>query len=350
MALCGLAQALPQGGMPSGSPTDAGCTAYSTSGVPWSGSTVFIHTSLYTYPGGRFTGFGVYDSHALTRAGYDIISELHTTTSCPPTVTPGPSPTESYGCEPHGDHWHCEGPRTSESPHTSGSTPASEVPHTTSSGNNCEAHDDHWHCPPGVPEPTYPPGPPTTSSTSPAVGPTSPPGDQECEIHNDHWHCPPDVPEPSHFTTPSASEGTTSTESDGHCEAHGDHWHCPPGVAEPTQSPPSFPSSHISASTAPSPTLPTSAPVPTSTDDPVEGVCEPHGDHWHCPSGVPDPISPPSSLRGASTDASSDVVLPSGTPGGSTAPTPIVVEGSASRSALLSTSIFCFMAVALFLV
>ena len=23
-----------------------------------------------------------------------------------------PSPTESYGCEPHGDHWHCEGPVT----------------------------------------------------------------------------------------------------------------------------------------------------------------------------------------------------------------------------------------------
>lgn len=23
-----------------------------------------------------------------------------------------PSPTESVGCEPHGDHWHCSGPRT----------------------------------------------------------------------------------------------------------------------------------------------------------------------------------------------------------------------------------------------
>lgn len=21
-----------------------------------------------------------------------------------------PSPTESVGCEPHGDHWHCDGP------------------------------------------------------------------------------------------------------------------------------------------------------------------------------------------------------------------------------------------------
>lgn len=26
------------------------------------------------------------------------------------SVDPGPSPTESEGCEPHGDHWHCDGP------------------------------------------------------------------------------------------------------------------------------------------------------------------------------------------------------------------------------------------------
>ncbi|KAM5385622.1 hypothetical protein ACJZ2D_000821 [Fusarium nematophilum] len=28
------------------------------------------------------------------------------------TESLAPSPTESVGCEPHGDHWHCEGPRT----------------------------------------------------------------------------------------------------------------------------------------------------------------------------------------------------------------------------------------------
>lgn len=28
------------------------------------------------------------------------------------TEDPGPSPTESTGCEPHGDHWHCDGPAT----------------------------------------------------------------------------------------------------------------------------------------------------------------------------------------------------------------------------------------------
>lgn len=30
--------------------------------------------------------------------------------------------------------------------------------------------------------------------------------------------------------------------------------------------------------------------TPTETDAPE---CEPHGDHWHCPSGVPEPTSPP---------------------------------------------------------
>ena len=25
------------------------------------------------------------------------------------TATLAPSPTESFGCEPHGDHWHCDG-------------------------------------------------------------------------------------------------------------------------------------------------------------------------------------------------------------------------------------------------
>jgi hypothetical protein len=40
-------------------------------------------------------------------------------------VDPGPSPTESIGCEPHGDHWHCEGPR--EPAETSSEVSSSEV-------------------------------------------------------------------------------------------------------------------------------------------------------------------------------------------------------------------------------
>lgn len=31
----------------------------------------------------------------------------HEHTTATPTV---PSPTASVGCEPHGDHWHCDGP------------------------------------------------------------------------------------------------------------------------------------------------------------------------------------------------------------------------------------------------
>lgn len=39
--------------------------------------------------------------------------------------------------------------------------------------DECTPHDDHWHCPPGVPEPTTPPGqveptPTTTAGPTPA--------------------------------------------------------------------------------------------------------------------------------------------------------------------------------------
>jgi hypothetical protein len=40
-------------------------------------------------------------------------------------LDPGPSPTESIGCEPHGDHWHCEGPR--EPAETSSEVSSSEL-------------------------------------------------------------------------------------------------------------------------------------------------------------------------------------------------------------------------------
>lgn len=60
---------------------------------------------------------------------------------------PGPSPTESVGCEPHGDHWHCEGPAETgaagkdadeddESSVDPGPSPTASV--------GCEPHGDHW--------------------------------------------------------------------------------------------------------------------------------------------------------------------------------------------------------------
>lgn len=42
------------------------------------------------------------------------------------TASIAPSPTESIGCEPHGDHWHCDGPaETSSAASTSASASAS---------------------------------------------------------------------------------------------------------------------------------------------------------------------------------------------------------------------------------
>jgi hypothetical protein len=78
------------------------------------------------------------------------------------------------------------------------------------------------------------------------------------------------------------------------CEPHGDHWHCPSGVPEPT--------------TPPSAT-PTGSEEHDDHDHDHETTataCEPHGDHWHCPSGVAEPTSPPEAstlLTGTSTAA-----------------------------------------------
>uniref|UniRef100_A0A8H7KEJ1 Hydrophobin n=1 Tax=Bionectria ochroleuca TaxID=29856 RepID=A0A8H7KEJ1_BIOOC len=81
------------------------------------------------------------------------------------TVDPGPSPTESVGCQPHGDHWHCEGPAV-----TSGAS--SNVPSSSSAAVTTTSadHDDHSH---GSATPTKP-------SPTESVG---------CEPHGDHWHC-----------------------------------------------------------------------------------------------------------------------------------------------------------------
>ncbi|KAK0667038.1 hypothetical protein QBC41DRAFT_229212, partial [Cercophora samala] len=68
---------------------------------------------------------------------------------------------------------------------------------------------------------------------------------------------------------------TATSSATGECEPHGDHWHCPPGVAEPTTPPSSEPHTTRSA---------------PSTG---EYECEPHGDHWHCPPGVAEPTTPP---------------------------------------------------------
>ncbi|RYP56780.1 hypothetical protein DL769_009858 [Monosporascus sp. CRB-8-3] len=167
---------------------------FSTSGASFTGETVFVWTTVETYSGGSFTAYGVYDSNALTSAGYSVITETATITSCStPAETTGteslpPSPTGSL-CSPHGDHWHCEPTSTGDD----------TTPEPTAT---CEPHEDHWHCPPGVEEPTTPPAPASDAATSTAA--TA----EECEPHIDHWHCPPGVEAPS--TPPPMSVSATS--------------------------------------------------------------------------------------------------------------------------------------------
>lgn len=59
-----------------------------------------------------------------------------------------PSPTESTGCEPHGDHWHCDSPAEtgSEDGTTSTTATASPTMPSPSESVGCEPHGDHWHC------------------------------------------------------------------------------------------------------------------------------------------------------------------------------------------------------------
>ncbi|KAB5576629.1 hypothetical protein GE09DRAFT_904847, partial [Coniochaeta sp. 2T2.1] len=185
---------------------------YSKSGAPIT-NTVFVHTSVYTYPGGSFTGYGIYESGALASEGYDFVTRTVTETSCettePPKTEPHDhddhdhsdelpvSPTGSI-CTPHGDHWHCHPSTTA--PNASGVT--SSQPTAT-----CEPHGDHWHCPSGMPEPTNKPGDDDHEHGDEHDDEHNHPQDQTtCEPHGDHWHCPSGVPEPTFM--PSMSQTT----------------------------------------------------------------------------------------------------------------------------------------------
>ncbi|PKS05975.1 hypothetical protein jhhlp_007808 [Lomentospora prolificans] len=103
-----------------------------------------------------------------------------------------PSPTESIGCQPHGDHWHCEAARPTEG----GEAPVSSdapAPAPTESAHSGE-EEDHGHD--------------AGASESLAPSPTESIG---CEPHGDHWHC--DGPR----VTGSATDGTetpTGTDDD----------------------------------------------------------------------------------------------------------------------------------------
>jgi hypothetical protein len=157
--------------------------------------------------------------------------------------TLAPSPTESVGCEPHGDHCmfsspidqlneylisdigHCDGAR---------STLATEAKATTDAEHDDDHDHDHDHD--------------TTGTESLAPSPTESTG---CEPHGDHWHC-------EAAKTGSMAKATNDhDDDDDHDHDDEDHSH----------------SAGATKSLSPSPT---------------ESIgCEPHGDHCMYPSSLP---------------------------------------------------------------
>ncbi|EAQ93781.1 predicted protein [Chaetomium globosum CBS 148.51] len=93
------------------------------------------------------------------------------------TETLAPSPTESYGCEPHGDHWHCEGARTAttaaDAVTTTGAPATTSAAHDHDHDEDEDEDDDHDH---------------TDAAGTGALAP-SPTESYGCEPHGDHWHC-----------------------------------------------------------------------------------------------------------------------------------------------------------------
>jgi hypothetical protein len=109
--------------------------------------------------------------------------------------------------------------------------------------------------------------------------------------------------------------------------------HCPAGVAEPTYAPSAAlaitPAASGSITSAPTASASASHDHDDDDDDHSHAVtastCEPHGDHWHCPSGVAVPTTAPAQTL--STSAGGAAV--SGT-SGSTSSAPAEATGAAS--------------------
>ncbi|KAK4176268.1 hypothetical protein QBC36DRAFT_11990 [Triangularia setosa] len=102
-----------------------------------------------------------------------------------------PSPTESVGCEPHGDHWHCDGPRVTAPTPTA--TPViittsqtAVIPATTTAvhhGDHDHDHDDHDD------EDRDHDHDNDHDDHSIGVLPPSPTASVGCVAHGDHWDC-----------------------------------------------------------------------------------------------------------------------------------------------------------------
>ncbi|KAF0324114.1 hypothetical protein GQ607_008544 [Colletotrichum asianum] len=110
------------------------------------------------------------------------------------SYTLAPSPTESYGCEPHINHWHCEGARATTGA-AEGTTLSTAVAATTTA---TEDHDDDDHDHSGT-----------------GVLPPSPTESAECVAHSDHWHCegPASTAAAGNATVTTTTAATTGTDA-----------------------------------------------------------------------------------------------------------------------------------------
>ncbi|KAK4112582.1 hypothetical protein N656DRAFT_779460 [Canariomyces notabilis] len=101
--------------------------------------------------------------------------------------TLAPSPTESFGCVPHDDHWHCEGARST----TAGAVESSPPPAVTSATS--EHPDEH------------------TTTDSPGTGSLAPSPTESigCVPHGDHWHCEGPAPVETGSSEAEAESSTT---------------------------------------------------------------------------------------------------------------------------------------------
>jgi len=98
--------------------------------------------------------------------------------------------------------------------------------------------------------------------------------------------------------------------------------HCPSGVAEPTYAPSAAPAitSAASASITSAPAASASASHDDDGDDDhshavTASTCEPHGDHWHCPSGVAEPTTAPAQTLSTSRASTASGAAASGASG-----------------------------------
>ncbi|KAK8932551.1 hypothetical protein VCV18_001091 [Metarhizium anisopliae] len=115
------------------------------------------------------------------------------------------------------------------------------------------------------------------------------------------------IANPQGHCEPTSTAAVVSTQSAaGTCTPHKDHWHCPSGVSKPATPPAQTQSSASASSTG-----------GHDHDDHDHGdgkECTPHNDHWHCPSGVSSPTYPPTAVSTRATTGA-----PSGTASGSAA-------------------------------